>query len=362
MTTNHHVLCFVLGNYWGQCIGGAELQASFLADETYRQGWKNVCCFFSNGNDYDSNPRIILHPIQLRKIWQKFGNIKYPYANVLLAELRRIKPSVIYQRGGSSLTGICAWYAAKYGCRFIFHIASDVDLRPANRNWYRPYLIPETEFMQYGIKHANLIFAQTQRQADDCQSVYGKTAKVVLNGHPIPKFSAKKNGLVNVLWIANWKDIKQPEIFVRLVQTFTKSFNVNFAMIGRVDRYNDLANEAIAAGIYVMGELPNEKVNKLLEQSHLLVNTSRYEGFSNTFIQAWLRCLPVLSLNVDPDGVINRYGLGFCSGNFDRLTEDFRLLIKDQALREKMGIDAREYAIKNHSLANFKILANAICS
>ena len=54
----------------------------------------------------------------------------------------------------------------------------------------------------------------------------------------------------------------------------------------------------------------HEDVNKLLERSHLLVNTSKWEGFSNTFIQAWMRSVPVMTLGVNPDGLLDNSYLG----------------------------------------------------
>lgn len=64
--------------------------------------------------------------------------------------------------------------------------------------------------------------------------------------------------------------------------------------------YSDTLSTRIALldNVTYLGERDNGYINNLLEiQADLLVNTSDSEGFSNTFIQAWLRGIPVLSLN-----------------------------------------------------------------
>jgi glycosyltransferase involved in cell wall biosynthesis len=129
-------------------------------------------------------------------------------------------------------------------------------------------------------------------------------------------------------------------------------------MLGRTtDRYESLVRMAKENNIEVMGELPNDKVNNLLSQSHILVNTSQSEGFSNTFIQAWMRKVPVVSLQVDPDHIIEREGIGFCcTGNFEKLAGNTKRLIKDHELREQMGRKAREYAVQHHSLKNMELI------
>ena len=101
--------------------------------------------------------------------------------------------------------------------------------------------------------------------------------------------------------------------------------------------------------IYV-GGVPQDEVNRRLEQGHILVNTSRFEGFSNTFVQAWMRKVPVVSLNSDPDNILVREGIGFHSLTFETLCRDVKLLVENNILCNEMGERARKYAYENHTV------------
>jgi len=184
---------------------------------------------------------------------------------------------------------------------------------------------------------------------------------IVPNWHPYPpEHIQRARSPVKVLWIANIKPSKQPKVFIRLAARLCQHVEASFIMAGRAGgRIYQRSVEkmlARASQIDYRGELRMADVNALLAKSHILVSTSQYEGFSNTFIQAWMRGVPVVSLNVDPDDVIARYGLGYHSHTFDRLCMDTRRLIQDPQLRDAMGEAARKYAFENHSLANLSAM------
>ncbi|WP_430404412.1 glycosyltransferase [Fluviicola sp.] len=88
---------------------------------------------------------------------------------------------------------------------------------------------------------------------------------------------------------------------------------------------------------HYLGEIPNSEVNKQLSQSHILVNTSQYEGFSNTFVQAWMRKVVVVSLNSNPDGLLTDKEIGFVSGNPDELEKTIGDLVDNRDTIEKIG-------------------------
>jgi glycosyltransferase involved in cell wall biosynthesis len=103
-----------------------------------------------------------------------------------------------------------------------------------------------------------------------------------------------------------------------------------------------------------LGKKKVEEVNELLESAHLFVNTSQRggEGFPNTFIQAWLRCVPVVSLEVNPDQLLDGQNTGICSGHFDQLVEDVKTLLSDVGRLAQMGKTARKIAIAHYSTQN----------
>ena len=80
-----------------------------------------------------------------------------------------------------------------------------------------------------------------------------------------------------------------------------------------------------------------------------------------SFIQAWMREVPVVSLNVDPDSVFAEHALGGCaSGNYERLVQLVRGFIDDEAERAAVGGRCAEYAFRFHSEDNVELMARLV--
>ena len=107
---------------------------------------------------------------------------------------------------------------------------------------------------------------------------------------------------------------------------------------------------ARAPNLRFHGFVPYYKVNEYFKKASIFVNTSRIEGFPNTFIQAWMHYTPVVSLSVNPDKIIQGERLGFCSGTFKQLVSDVITLLKDEKLRKIMGKNARKYVEREHDV------------
>jgi glycosyltransferase involved in cell wall biosynthesis len=289
----------------------------------------------------------------------------------LYRALRRIAPQVIYQRVGCGYTGICAWYARRHGARMIWHVASDSDLTRrglvAGRNPLRPLL--EKRSIEYAIRHANQVVVQTQYQAELLQKTYARSADAVIpNFHPQPKELIDKSGRISVIWIANFKPLKQPEVFVRLAAELHDLSDVRFVMVGAPatgsgdQKWSASLMAAIRStpNLEYLGEKSQDEVNDLLAHAHIYVNTSLFEGFANTFIQAWMRDVAVVSLHVNPDGVFDREGVGIHAGSEEELVRAVRLLIADAPLRSGYVLRGQRYAAQSHSMQNVQKLIQLI--
>jgi glycosyltransferase involved in cell wall biosynthesis len=167
---------------------------------------------------------------------------------------------------------------------------------------------------------------------------------------------SKKPVPVQVLWIANFKYLKQPENFIELairMRSICNDCNCRMIMAGRITpNYQKMLDDALKANPHIeyAGELTQKDVNKLLLESHLLVNTSIYEGFSNTFVQAWMRKVPVVSMHSNPNEVITKRNIGYIAPTLDELTEKVAKLVSNEKLRDEMGNRAYIHAVENHSL------------
>lgn len=286
----------------------------------------------------------------------------------LYRKLKELKPDVVYQRVACGYTGIAAFYAKRNNIPMIWHVAHDTDVTPGSaiygRHPIRRFL--EKSSVEYGIKNASAIITQTDSQAATMLEHYGvEKTKVIANFHPFPEEVIDKSGSLQVVWIANVKPWKRPEVFVRLAQSLSDLKDVQFIMVGAPpDGSGDqawgealLSSIAATSNLDYRGQLAHEAVNELLAKSHLFVNTSEQEGFPNTFIQSWMREMPVVSLSVDPDDILETAKIGVHAVTEDRLSDSVRELMTDQLKRQEYAQRAKAHVQDKHSLNNAMKLA-----
>ena len=139
-----------------------------------------------------------------------------------------------------------------------------------------------------------------------------------------------------------------------LVKNFPEQ---KFVMICNKSDYDEGFIKTIKNGSNIPDNLefheyvPYPEMEKFYKRARFLVNTSDYEGFSNTFIEAAINYTPILSLNSDPNEMLSMYDAGYsCSGNIKMFHIRCRQMLQDVEKTLEAGQNAFDYAFKYHRL------------
>lgn len=351
-------------SYYGQITGGAEYQQHIIAQELVKRGYDVSYLFIDNGSFIRNSGNITLLPVRDKTLLRKFlGPYYFLELPKIYTILERIEPDVILARTGFSYIGAASRYCNDKGCKLIWHVSSNNSVNSWSEKpgipmlHKRPFYWIDRKLKSYGITRADKIICQSEHQKVLLRENFGRVADAIVpNFHPLPKDKIEKNLPIKIIWIANFKRIKQPDIFIRLAKHFSDQQNLRFQMVGRpssgvnMEKYYKEIKKL--PHLEYFGELTMNEVNRLLNSAHIFVNTSMFEGFPNTFIQAWMRRVPVVSLQVDPDNLLEKNTIGYRSGNFEKMIRDIGSLTEDMKLLEDMGKRAQQFAFSNYTVEN----------
>ena len=318
---NKKKIVFFIG-FYPQIVGGAEFQARLIADNL-RNNYQIV--FISYGHNHNAVEYIDGFKVYKLSL-KKFIFHRFTFYFFIYLKIRKIikyeKPDLIYQRVLNSFSFYISKISRTQKKPFVIHIA-DIKCLIFNKKSISSK-VRKIFFKSINELQPNYI-CQTIEQQRLIENFRLVNTIVIPNIHNPIKFVNKKNITSNIVWIANVREFKQLELFIKLSQSLIEYRKFVFNVIGNInnDKYGKkllkLLNES---RVVYHGKKTNEWINNFLHDSLVLVNTSlpNSEGLPNTFIQSWLAGTPVISLNTDPNGYITKHNLGYyCSGNFECL-------------------------------------------
>lgn len=350
-------ICIITPVHWSHGMGGIEYQVKLLSQRLAENSGVELTYLSRRLSDQYHPPNYTLRRIANDSFIARRGT--FADTGKLLAHLKKIKPDVIYENGGCAYTGTAAYYARKSGARLVWHIASDNDLVVQKKlSNLKPNKLIERLMLQWGAKYANVVIAQSNFQrALIARRNSRATFHIVRNFHPMPDVSENNGKTPQIAWVANFKQLKQPEAFIALAKALSHhGVDVRCLMAGAPAVYpkgyqhhiEELIREA--ENVTYLGRIHQDQVNSIIAKSKLFINTSKWEGFPNTFVQAWMRKTPVVSLHCDPDNVLADHHCGVVSGSLEKMIEDVFFLLKNHSERQAMGENAYKYATRYHSL------------
>jgi len=321
-------------------IGGAEVQMFHLAQELHRRGWRTsflVCALDDAAvRRYDTplGPAHVLYRRRVRKtLAQKIAEKRALYAAVLHSDA-----DVIVQRAVWD-ADVAAYAAARRRIPYVYMVASDRDAVAVPR-WTRRRLV---------LARATSIVVQSRAQQEWVRR-YGRESVLLPSGFPLPQAPATPGR--EILWVATLRALKRPFLFVELAARHPEHA---FTLCGGPGEDEHLGRVVAAAAaelpnLNFEGFVPYAAMPERFRRARVLVNTSDYEGFPNTFVQAWLHGVLVLSLGVDPDARLSRDGWGAVAADAEGLDRLVQRAFDDEAWFAKMTARARAQAARDHDI------------
>lgn len=297
-------VCFVAPTTWPviagsrdiPVVGGAEVQQSMIAPALVKRGWRVSMISL----DYGQPDASVVRGVTVYRINKPHEGIPvvrfiHPRLTALWRALKRADADVYYQRTTAVYTTYMALFCRMHGRRSVFAGASDVDFVPGKEDirYGRDRWI-----YRQGVRRVDEVIVQNTVQQETLREHFGREGVLIPSCY-VPPAGSRADPAGYVLWTATVRPSKRPELLIEIARRLP---GVRFVMIGGPDpgrreaEYMRSIVEAAAAvpNLEVRGFVPFAEAERAFDGARVVLNTSLYEGFPNTFLQAWSRGIPTV--------------------------------------------------------------------
>ena len=277
-------------------------------------------------------------------------------ANVMriFRAMRAARANHYVLRANRNLVFFVFVFSRLLGARFSFMVA---DHRHVTRQGIESMNGVIRFLYKWSLKHTDRVMVQTIEQKRLLLENIGVQGTLVPSGIAVPPLSETAPGKIHdLIWVGSIKPIKRPDRLLEIARCLPeRSFLVAGGAGSQRARALAYYNTMISAfasqpNLTYRGFVPPDRVGEIYRSGRLLILTSDYEGFPNAFLHAWANAVPVCSVDVDPDGVIEARGLGIVDSDLNSLAGKIDSLLNNHAAYEAMRLRCYEHARENHSL------------
>lgn len=335
-------------------IGGVERQTSLMAKWFAEHGHEVSILTWDEGQQ----DGVEIDKVQVFKMCREDSGIKglrffWPRWTSLNAAMKRTDADVYYQNCAEYVTGQVALWCHRHGRKFVYSIASEPD---CEKRLPEMHTLRERVLYRYGLKYADKIVVQTKKQKDLLRINFGRDSIVI----PMPCPGPSEEEYINcerqlsssprILWIGRVREVKRPD---RLLDLAKACPEFNFDLVGPIgdsEYARKICRQAEnIKNVVVHGRIERERVSEFYKKASILCCTSDFEGFPNTFLEAWSYGLPIIS-TFEPDNLITEKGLGIVGKDVSDLSVGIHKLLDSQQQWRKSSQSARRYYLSNHTV------------
>jgi glycosyltransferase involved in cell wall biosynthesis len=343
-----HNLPVLAREYRQHSIGGESVQQTLLGRALARRGHEVSMVV----GDYGQRDGAKWEAIRVFKSYRAEAGMPvlrfiHPRWTGMWSALARADADLYYTSCAGMHVGLVGLFCRRFQRRFVFRTASDPDCDKSRVGVLVRFARDRWLYAQ-GLRRTHAILVQSASQAESLARSYRLPSRVA--GMLVEEAQPAAVRDIDVLWVANIKRVKRPDRILDVAAKLptTTIHMVGGHMPGEDDLFHDITRTvALTHNVVFHGRLPYRDANELYGRARVLVNTSDVEGFPNAYLQAWVRGVPVVTL-IDPDGVIEREGLGIAARSSDDITGAIASLLADppawKAASERCrSFMAREY-------------------
>jgi glycosyltransferase involved in cell wall biosynthesis len=355
-------ICFVAHFAYGALsgkpcghIGGVEQQTSIVAREFASQGYPVSMLTWDYGHP-DGQP---VHGVKVFNICPQDQGIRglrffHPRWTGLVRAVARANSDIYYQNCGECVTGQVAAWCRLHGRKFVYGVANDSDVDPKLPEMKT---LRERVLYRYGLQHADRVIAQTRYQQRSLWTHWGIESSLIpmtcspWNASSLGLAASPEPDDITVLWIGRFAYQKRFEWLIEIARALP---NIRFSVVGHANNQTpamqELEDQArLLPNVTLHGFVPHEKLYHYYRNASLMLCTSRFEGFPNTFLEAWSLGLPIVS-TFDPDHLISDHNLGRIASDIPGLIRGICELTGSRELWQTASDNAVKYYQNNHTV------------